>query len=178
MGVAVTAGRRYLAGCTGISLRGRCRRKLRPTRSLFIRKPSSEVTRAAGACLRYEMLTVIGAACRIEAGAIMTVLRIRSCKRYAVRRSIRVLGPGDAQNQGLLIEIGQEGGRISGLGDAQFISGDIVVLELQKWSLPAGVRWSSPGLIGIRFEVPLFIDQLNDLIMQTRGEIDIVLCGT
>lgn len=108
----------------------------------------------------------------------MTVLRIRSCKRYAVRRSIRVLGPGATKTQGLLIEIGQEGGRISGLGDAEFMSGDIVVLELPKWSLRAGVRWFSPGLIGVRFETPLFIDQLNDLMMQTRGEINIVLYGT
>ncbi len=108
----------------------------------------------------------------------MTVLRIRSCRRYAVRRTIHVRGPSVAKSQGLLIEIGQEGGRISGLGDAQFTSGDVVVLELQKWCLEAKVRWFRPGLIGVRFEMALSVVQLNDLIMQTRGEIDIILYGT
>lgn len=108
----------------------------------------------------------------------MTILRIRSCTRYAVRQPLRLVGPGESETRGLLIELGQEGCRISGLHDREFKAGEIVVLKLQKQSIRAVVRWASPGVIGVRFEAPLYIDQLGDLLAQTRHGLNEVRYGT
>ena len=97
----------------------------------------------------------------------MTILTIRSGKRYAMRQSIGVTD-GSIEARGLLIELSQEGCRISSLGGQGFTTGDRVTLEFQDRSLEGTVRWVSHGVIGVRFEHPLFNNQLSDLITQNR----------
>ena len=108
----------------------------------------------------------------------MTLLRIRSCKRYAVRQSIGVLRDESIETRGLLIELAQEGCRISSLDSAGFTSGDAVVLNFQDRSLRGFVRWTNPGVMGVRFEEPLFINQLDDLITRSRCEVETLRYGT
>lgn len=99
----------------------------------------------------------------------MTLLTTRSGKRYAVRRSIGV-SDGYVEARGLLIELAREGCRVSNLDRDGFLMGDDVVLNFEDRSLRGAVRWTSPGVIGIRFQHPLFANQLNELITQNRCE--------
>ena len=107
----------------------------------------------------------------------MTILTIRSGKRYAVRRSIGVSN-GTIEAQGLLIELAQEGCRVSSLEGQGFKMGDAVVLKFQDRSLRGVVRWTGPGVIGVRFLDPLFASQLGDLITQNKCEVETLRYGT
>ncbi len=107
----------------------------------------------------------------------MTILTIRSGKRYAVRRSIGV-SDGTIEARGLLIELAQEGCRVSNLEVERFTTGDAVVLNFEDRSMGGVVRWTSAGVIGVRFEDPLFTHQLNDLIAQNRPEVETLRYGT
>lgn len=94
----------------------------------------------------------------------MTVLTIRSCTRYAVRQDALIRCPNGVRTKGLLIELSQQGGRISGLGSTNFTNGDIVFLEMDDHVLPSVVRWTNPGLIGVRFEKALYSAELSALL--------------
>ena len=94
----------------------------------------------------------------------MTVLTIRSCTRYAVRQAALIRCPNGVRTKGLLIELSQQGGRISGLGSTNFTNGDTVFLEVDDRVLPSVVRWTNPGLIGVRFEKALYSAELSALL--------------
>lgn len=100
----------------------------------------------------------------------MTVLTIRSCTRYAVRQAASVRCLGGNRTLGLLIELSQHGARISGLGSAKFTSGDTVFLEVNEQVLPSVVRWTNPGVIGVRFEKALFSAELGAFLSHGRSE--------
>lgn len=95
----------------------------------------------------------------------MTVLTIRSSTRYAVRQAALITCPNGVRTKGLLIELSQQGGRISGLGSTNFTNGDIVFLEMDDRVLPSVVRWTNPGLIGVRFEKALYSAELTALLI-------------
>lgn len=99
----------------------------------------------------------------------MAVLTIRSCKRYAVRQAAGISSRNGDRSMGLLIELSQEGGRISCLGSVGLTSGDSVVLELDEQTLPSIVRWASPGVIGVRFDAALHATELAALLARSRS---------
>ena len=97
----------------------------------------------------------------------MTVLTIRSGKRYAVRQDAFVQSATGQYCRALLIELSQEGARLSGLGAVSFATGDGVTVEVGTASLPAVVRWSQPGIIGVRFTQALYMAELSGLISRS-----------
>jgi hypothetical protein len=108
----------------------------------------------------------------------MTVLTLRSCKRYAVRQAATVKRPGGDELGGLLIELSQEGGRVSGLGPVDLSTGDAVVLELGEVALSAVVRWASPGVIGLRFAEALHTHELSEMLTVSRSPQGALRYGT
>jgi len=108
----------------------------------------------------------------------MTVLTIRSHKRYAVRQPVRLAKSGATPAQALMIELCSEGCRISNLGQAQYAVGEEVTLEVDDLSLSGRIRWAYNGLAGVRLENALFPRQLSDLIARGRGEGEIARYGT
>lgn len=108
----------------------------------------------------------------------MTVLTIRTGKRYAVRRSLPVGIPTGPQSTGLLIELSADGCRISNLGNAHFAIGDRITAELDGVQLGGVVRWSGGGVAGVRFERPLHCDQLRQLISTERPAAEVRRYGT
>lgn len=108
----------------------------------------------------------------------MNVLTMRSCKRYAVRQALVVIDPSGAKTEGLLIELAQEGCRISSLEGIEVTTGDAVILDLGDHTLHGLVRWSGIDTIGVRFERALFVNQLNALLTQSRGQINTLSYGT
>lgn len=108
----------------------------------------------------------------------MTVLTIRSRKRYAMRQPVRLGKPGGKPAQGLMIELSSEGCRISNLGPAQYAVGEEVTLEVEELSLSGRIRWAYNGIAGIRLENALFPSELSDLIARGRGPGEVVRYGT
>ena len=99
----------------------------------------------------------------------MTVLTIRSHKRYAVRQPVRLGKPGASPAKGLLIELSSEGCHISGLNRCDYAIGEEVTLELGELSLGGRIRWAHDGIAGVRLERPLYPNQLGELIARDRG---------
>ena len=100
----------------------------------------------------------------------MTVLAIRSHKRYAMREAVSLRGECGVSTCGLLIEISADGARISNLGPAAFVAGDNVQISVFESRRLAGtVRWAHDGLAGIRFERRLQVPELSHLIAVSRG---------
>ena len=65
-----------------------------------------------------------------------------------------------------------QGGRISGLGSTNFTNGDTVFLEVQNRILPSVVRWTNPGLIGVRFEKVLYSAELGAFLSDGSSGAD------
>jgi len=94
---------------------------------------------------------------------------IRSNKRYAVRRAVSLDHPGDNCAEGLLIEISQEGCRISSLDAREFAMGQPATVEICGFGkLTATVRWAHDAVMGLRFDAPLHNDVLGQLITMCR----------
>lgn len=98
----------------------------------------------------------------------MTVLTIRSSKRFAVRQPVLVNCPNGTQSTGLLIELSQEGGRVSGLGSVDLAMGDAIVVEVEGHALPSLVRWTRAGVMGVRFTKALYGAQLSTLLSRPQ----------
>lgn len=112
--------------------------------------------------------------CRTPGGAGRTVsvlLTIRAHKRYAVCSKVRVRKEGKRGIDGLLIELSLDGCRISHVGNAaKFAMGDLLTLRLDGTTPMEGrIRWANESTIGLRFERPLHIAGLQDLIQLCRG---------
>lgn len=108
----------------------------------------------------------------------MTVLTIRSHKRYAMRQPVRLGKAGAKPAQGLMIELSSEGCRISNLGQAEYAVGEQVTLQVEELSLSGFIRWAHGGLAGVRLENALFSNQLNDLLARSRGGNQLARYGT
>jgi hypothetical protein len=98
----------------------------------------------------------------------MTVLTIRSHKRYAVRQPVRLKAEGEAA-RGLLIELSSEGCRISNLGHRTYTIGEPVTVELGDLELGGRIRWAHDGIAGVRLDQALYSSQLSELVARDRG---------
>lgn len=101
----------------------------------------------------------------------MTVLRIRTTRRFAVRSSAR-LKPGRGKAAaGLLIELSLDGCRISNVDNARFAIGEIARVELEGFEpLDCLVRWSQDGLVGLHFARALSATLLENLLHSCRPQ--------
>ena len=102
------------------------------------------------------------------------LLTIRAHKRYAVCSRVRLRKEGRRGIDGLLIELSLDGCRISHVGTpARFALGDALTLRLDGTApIAARIRWLREGTIGLRFERPLHVAGLQDLIQLCRGGIE------
>lgn len=101
----------------------------------------------------------------------MTVLTIRSHKRFGVCRGIRLHRQCGSALAGLLIELSLEGCRISNINSDLFAFGDSVKIEIEGWRPVCGcVRWHHDGMIGLRLDQPLHNYELVDLVRVCRGQ--------
>jgi hypothetical protein len=100
----------------------------------------------------------------------VSVLTIRAHKRFAVCSKVR-LRKGRRGIDGLLIELSLDGCRISHAQAATgFTLDDSLTLHLEGTApIEARVRWLREGAIGLRFERPLHIAGLEQLILLCRG---------
>ena len=100
----------------------------------------------------------------------MTVLTIRSHKRYAVRQPVQLAKPGAKPISGLMIELSSEGVRISNLGRPGLVIGEPVTVEIGERKYHGKIRWAHDGIAGVRLDHALFSSQLGELIAFGRGE--------
>jgi len=100
----------------------------------------------------------------------MTVLTIRSHKRYAVRHPVLLGKPGANPVSGLMIELSSEGVRISNLGRPGFVIGEPVTFEVGDRKFHGRIRWCHDGIAGVRLDTALNSNQLGELIALGRGE--------
>ena len=99
------------------------------------------------------------------------LLTIRAHKRYAVCSKVRVRKEGKRGIDGLLIELSLDGCRISNVGKAGgFALGDPLTVRVEGTAPIEGrVRWANESTVGLRFDRPLHIAGLQDLIQLCRG---------
>lgn len=97
----------------------------------------------------------------------MSILVIRTSKRFAVCRPAKV-GTGAKPLKGLLIELSQEGCRISNIA-AGFETGQLTTIRIDGFPPMDGtVRWARDGSVGLRFTTPLHKPALDSLIAACR----------
>ena len=95
----------------------------------------------------------------------MTVLTIRSSKRYAVRGEVELSG-----RSGLMIELSAEGCRVSNLGDKRYDIGEEVDLTTPAGTTMSGrIRWSRGNVAGVRFDCALHLAELSEMLAACRG---------
>lgn len=98
----------------------------------------------------------------------MSVLVIRSQKRFAVRRPVS-LREDDRGKRGLMIELSSEGCRISGVDSLAFTIDQQVTLDLGDGERLGGrVRWAHDGFVGVKFAPALRPAELNELLEASR----------
>lgn len=101
----------------------------------------------------------------------MSVLTIRSYKRYATRLPVDLRREGRNIVSGLLIELSQQGARISNLGRSKFEMGDaIVIVTPGKLEIEGTIRWAHDGLAGVRLNRSLHLPEMRDLLELNRRE--------
>ncbi|WP_338244478.1 PilZ domain-containing protein [Aurantiacibacter hainanensis] len=101
----------------------------------------------------------------------MSVLTIRSYKRYAARLPIELRRDGRKTVSGLLIELSQQGARLSGLGRGKYETGDQVVIVAPTGEEYEGtIRWAHDGLAGVRLNSSLHLPEMRDLLDLNRRE--------
>ncbi|RPF70565.1 PilZ domain-containing protein [Aurantiacibacter spongiae] len=105
----------------------------------------------------------------------MSVLTIRSHRRYAMRLPVEVERDGGSNTSGLLIELSQQGARISNLRDADYVAGEQVWIQTaDDTALEGTVRWAHDGLAGVRLNRSLHLPELRDLLEANRREVESV----
>lgn len=101
----------------------------------------------------------------------MSVLTIRSYKRYATRLPIKLRREGRKAVSGLLIELSQQGARLSSLGGTKYEAGDKVVIVAPSGDEYDGtIRWAHDGLAGVRLDNSLHLPEMRDLLELNRRE--------
>ncbi len=101
----------------------------------------------------------------------MSVLTIRSSRRYAVRMPSKLEGEGRKPAPCLLIELSQDGARISNLGPSTFEVGESVALNTDCGRcLDGTIRWAHDGRAGIELGTALHLPELAALIDANRRE--------
>ena len=100
----------------------------------------------------------------------MTVLVIRSHRRYATRRVVRISRDKRRTVEALMIELSSQGCRLSGLGRAKLEEGDAVTLQLSadlQW--PATVRWAHDGLAGLKLDRTLYKQEMEEVLRERES---------
>ena len=102
----------------------------------------------------------------------MSVLTIRASKRYATRLPVKLHRDGSkTASSGLLIELSQQGARISNLGRAKCEAGDSVVIVAAKdIEIEGTIRWAHDGLAGVRLDRSLHLPEMRELLELIRRE--------
>ncbi|GAA5051122.1 hypothetical protein GCM10023208_10670 [Erythrobacter westpacificensis] len=101
----------------------------------------------------------------------MSVLTIRAYKRYATRLPVRLRRDGRKAAKGLLIELSQQGARISNLGRTRYEAGDqIVIVASAEIEIEGTIRWAHDGLAGVRLDRSLHLPEMRDLLELNRRE--------
>jgi hypothetical protein len=99
----------------------------------------------------------------------VSVLVIRSHKRFAVRRPIALRETTGGKRGGLMIELSSEGCRISGVNSLAYTIDQQVTLEFENGELCAGrVRWAHDGFVGVKFASALRPTELGALLEVSR----------
>ncbi|MGZ3271303.1 MAG: PilZ domain-containing protein [Croceibacterium sp.] len=99
----------------------------------------------------------------------MTVLTIRSHKRYAVRRPVTLRETTGSKRGGLMIELSGEGCRISGVNSLAYMIDQQVILDLGDGEHLGGwVRWAHDGFVGVKFAAALRPAELGAMIEASR----------
>ncbi|MEO6040378.1 MAG: PilZ domain-containing protein [Croceibacterium sp.] len=96
----------------------------------------------------------------------MTVLTIRSHKRYATRQPVRLRSSPGPCIDGLLIELSSEGCRISNLHPARFEIAQPVTVVIGDTDYAGVVRWSHDGIAGVRLDRALHGHEIAGLLEQ------------
>jgi hypothetical protein len=99
----------------------------------------------------------------------MTVLTIRSHKRYATRQDVRLRSARGKALEGLLIELSAEGIRISNLHGAQFDIGQQVTVAIGEDDYHGRIRWAHDGIAGVRLDRALHCHEIAGLLERGRG---------
>ena len=100
----------------------------------------------------------------------MTVLSIRTSKRFAVRRPVTLSATPPKPLSGLMIELSSEGCRISNADSTAYMIDQEVTLELDGGErLPGRVRWAHDGFVGVKFVQALRQSELAGLLEVSRA---------
>lgn len=103
----------------------------------------------------------------------MTVLTIRKHQRFAVRRMMRLSKTKGKWLGGLLVGLSLEGRRIGNLKNETLAVGQQIKVRIDGFGdMLAEVRWSQPGLAGMRFIHALHTAELDGLLRLCRGQCD------
>ncbi|WP_271078078.1 PilZ domain-containing protein [Aurantiacibacter sp. MUD61] len=101
----------------------------------------------------------------------MAVLTIRAHQRFALRSPSKLKSTGARAKPCLLIELSQDGARISNLADAQLEVGDEVTLTTTEGHcFAARIRWTRDECAGLRLTQPLHQGELTEIITAARSE--------
>lgn len=101
----------------------------------------------------------------------MSVLTIRAYKRYATRLPVELRRGTRKSVKGLLIELSQQGARLSNLGRGKYEVGDrVVIVTPTELELEGSIRWAHDGLAGVRLDRSLHLPEMRDLLELNRRE--------
>ncbi len=101
----------------------------------------------------------------------MSVLTIRAYKRYATRLPVELRREGRKTMKGLLIELSQQGARLSNLGRGKYEPGDkVTIVTATEIELVGTIRWAHDGLAGVRLDRSLHLPEMRDLLELNRRE--------
>ncbi|WP_340587936.1 PilZ domain-containing protein [Erythrobacter alti] len=99
----------------------------------------------------------------------MSVLTIRAHRRYALRMPSKLKLENRKAVPCLLIELSQQGARISNLGQRELAVGESVALNTSCGRrLDGTIRWAHDGVAGIALGKPLHLPDLAELIHANR----------
>jgi len=99
----------------------------------------------------------------------MTVLTIRSHKRYATRQNVRLKAGPSKPIEGLLIELSAEGVRISNLRGVNFDIAQEVTVRIGDADYHGKIRWSHDGIAGVRLDRALHCHEIAGRLEQGRA---------
>lgn len=109
----------------------------------------------------------------------MSILIIRTHKRFAVRQPAQLQNSAEQRNKALLIELSLQGCRLSGIADDALRTGELAMLHIDGCdALQGHVSWTradvTGGMAGLRFIRPLLFAELDRLVRVCRGELEII----
>ena len=99
----------------------------------------------------------------------MSVLVIRSHKRFAVRRPITLHETSGGKRGGLMIELSGEGCRISGVDSLAYTIDQQVTLDFGDEQRSGRVRWAHDGFVGVKFAQALRPAELGAMLEASRS---------